>query len=250
MIKHILAIFLLLIGAGECGELVLFLNCDTQAENLEQSVYNDLQNVRSEALRVSQYTGLPIREIAFEGSELNPKTVLNTLKKLKVSHDDVVLYYFSGHGFRTPSKGSNPWPYLYFSGFDSGVDYDQIMRLLSQKYPRLVITIADCCNNVLEERYAPPVYKFIGSKKKEEKIADAYRKLFLETEGEILITSSEIGEYSWCIPKGALFTLALIDEIKVETGKDDPSWERILSRASWKVKKYQKPYYTINPPQD
>lgn len=248
MFKHILFAFLLLLGVGECGELILFLNCDTQANNLEKSVFNDLQNIRDEALRISHYTGMPIREFTFDGSDLDPKSVFKSLKKLHVNNDDVVLYFFSGHGYRIPSRGDNPWPYLYFSKYDKGVDYEKIMNILSSKQSRLLITIADCCNNVLDERYAPPVYKFLGVKKNEDKIAHAYRQLFLETEGEILITSSEIGEFSWCYPKGALFTLAFIEEIKFETGKSDASWERILSRASYKVKKYQKPHYVISPP--
>lgn len=241
-------VFLLLLGDGECGELILFLNCDTQASKLENSVFNDLQNIRDEALRISHYTGMQIQEIIFDGSDLEPKSVFKSLKKLKVNSDDVILYFFSGHGYRTPSRGENPWPYLYFSKYDHGVDYEKILEILSNKHPKLLLALADCCNNILEERYAPPVYKLSGSKKNEEKIANAYKKLFLETEGEILITSSEIGEFSWCIPKGALFTTAFIDEIRLETGWSDASWERIILRASYRVKKYQKPFYLISPP--
>ena len=124
MLRKCFLYFLLLCGVGECGELVLLLNCDTEANNLEESVYSDLQNIRDEALRISHLTGMPIREISFQGYELNVKAVLNSLNSLKIKNDDVLIYYFSGHGYRTPSKKDNPWPYLFFSKSGFAVDYD------------------------------------------------------------------------------------------------------------------------------
>src|SRR5690554_5949878 len=99
MFKNLCFLLLLLFAIGECGELVLFLACDTDAKNIEASVHSDLYHIRNEAMRISYYTGLPIKEFSFVGSELRPNSVLNTLKSLQVEDDDLLFFYFSGHGF-------------------------------------------------------------------------------------------------------------------------------------------------------
>lgn len=245
MFKKICLLLLLLFIKGEGGELILFLACDTDAKNIELSVHNDLYNIRNEALRVSYHTGLPLKEFSFVGSELQPKSVLHTLQSLEIEDDDLVFFYFSGHGFRTPEKAEDPWPNLFFTQSCYGLDFGKVISILSKKHPRLLIAVADCCNNIMAEEVAPPVYRQGSAKTRKEKIANFYKKLFLETEGKILVASSEIGEFSWGIPKGALFTLALLESLKVESEKGSADWKKILERSSWKVMKYQHPYYEM-----
>lgn len=247
MYKKIFFLFFLFCRVGECGELILFLACDTEARNIESGVYHDLENIRKEALRISNYTGLPIKEISFIGKELQPESVLNACCSLEVEVDDLLFFYFSGHGFRTVAKGDDPWPNLFFSSSRQGIDYGEVIAILSQKHPRLLIAIADCCNNVMKENAAPHVYWNGSVKSKKEHVSKAYQKLFLETEGKILVTSSEIGEFSWSVCEGALFTLAFLESLKMEAEKGSGDWGKILKRSSWKVRKYQHPYYEISP---
>ncbi len=243
--NKLLIFILLLCTTGECGELVLFLACDTEAKNIETSVYKDLSNMRDEALRISHYTGLPIKEISLIGHELTPPAVLNALKFLDVEHDDVVLFYFSGHGFRTPSKEDDPWPNLFFSQTWEGIDYGKVIDILSDKYPRLLITVADCCNNIMEEHVAPPIFIGKVDRTRKEIKEQAYRELFMETEGRVLVASSQIGEFSWSVSKGALFTSAFLESLKKESEKGCSNWKTILDRSSRKVKFYQNPYYQV-----
>jgi len=231
----------------EAGELIAVLVCDTEASNIEDASAADLESMRREASRICQHTGLSLREVVFS-ENLRPKPFYRTLKALSVTDEDVVLFYFSGHGYRTPSK-ENPWPNLFFSASKSGVDFFEVTRRLEQKRPRLLISIADCCNNILPTHYAAPVYHGSLFAKAPSRVVLNYQQLFLEQTGTVIVASSEVGEYSWCISKGALFTLAFVESLQIETKKraGEADWQTLLDRAAYTVRARQHPLYLIQP---
>lgn len=230
------------------ADVIAIIACDTLAYSIDRAVNNDLNNMREEAQRIAFYTKQNLRELIFDGHQLNSNYFLDTLNSLTFTEHDIVIFYFSGHGYRTHSKGDSvPWPNLFFSISNCGVDYALVLEILASKNQRFLLAIADCCNNFLEEDVAPPVIsKKLSTKAESSRIAINYKKLFLETEGKILITSSDVSELSWCMMRGALFTLAFLDNIHEETLKrKSPSWESILQNSSKKILKHQTPIYQI-----
>ncbi len=241
----IFLLFLVSLGRGEGGELIVCIVCDTYAENISEAISQDFDQIRKEAARISKHTGLDLSEWLITGENLRAKTVLKTLRNLYFQPDDIVLFYYSGHGYRTKSK-KTPWPNLYFSLDKEGVDFEQVISILQKKQPRLLLAIADCCNNIVEEQYAPPLVKGDVMPKSNKWVEKNYRKLFLETKGSILIASSGVDELSWCIARGALYTLGLIDSIKRGTeSSKGAEWSLILDRAARSVKRFQTPYYKL-----
>ncbi|NGX43804.1 MAG: hypothetical protein K940chlam7_02108 [Chlamydiae bacterium] len=230
-------------AGGECGDVVAILMCDTHADNIEQPVAMDLKNMCEEVARIATYTKRDLKELIYTGDELFPEQVLDDVKGLAFHPDDIVIFYFSGHGYRTESKDGNPWPNMFFTMANQAVDYDLVCQILYSKNPRLLITIADCCNNYMDERGAPPVVKGkVYSKAETTHVKKNYQELFLNTEGLIMIRSSEVGEYSWCMNRGAIYTLALLDSIKLETLKQHGvSWDSLLERAASSVCRHQTP---------
>ena len=69
-------------------------------------------------------------------------------------------------------------------------------------------------------------------------------KLFLETEGVILVASSDIGQLAWCYPSGAIYTTAFLNCLKNELMySKNADWSLILKGATKVVKRHQTPYY-------
>jgi hypothetical protein len=229
------------------GDIIAIIVCDTHAGNIENAVIMDLNNIRAEAQRIAEYTESDLKEMIFDGASLDPSDFLTTLKSLKFSANDSILFYFSGHGYRTYAKDDKiPWPNLFFSDSGKGIDYTQVLKILTAKNKRLLLAIADCCNNFMDDDIAPPVVKKdIKSKRDIERMKVNYKKLFLE-KGNILVASSDISELSWCYNRGAVFTLALLEILQEEAQhKKSPTWKSILNKTSEKIKKHQTPVYLI-----
>lgn len=229
--------FFLVANSLSAATLHGILLCDTIADKISASVAADLAKVRQELQKVRAHTDLGYKEKVFTGPDLNAN-VLQWIKDTEVGADDVVVIFFSGHGFRTGSKTDNVWPNVYFSAVNKGVDFYLLVQLLHDKSPRLLLAIADCCNNVLPEAYAPELMKgkktfFAGVKKPD--VFGNYRRLFLESSGVIIISSSEPKEFSWGTRFGGLYTLAFFDSLKSELNSFDPNWRVLLDRASMKV---------------
>lgn len=227
------------------GGIVSIIACDTVADSIGESVARDMSHVQNEIRQIALYTNSSLQELIFDGASLYPQAFLDTLRALEFTEEDTIIFYFSGHGYRTFSKDEGvSWPNFYFTISDKGVDYAQIIEILSSKNQNLLIAIADCCNNFLEASEAPPLVK-----RKIEALSSGaksnYKKLFLETSGKIIITSSDIGELSWCYTRGAIFTMALFDCIQEETRKKKTSWSMILDLTAVKVSAYQTPVYVI-----
>lgn len=235
-------------GITEAADLISVIVADTQDDSIGDSTVADLYKMQSLMSKIAKNTDLNLRQITIIDFNAVPKKMLENLNALKVNEDDVVIFYFSGHGYRTPSKGESIWPNLYFSLRDEGVEYEKVVNLLQNKKPRLLITMADVCNNVISERSAPYLVRALFRRvDSTDAASENYRRLFLETNGLIRVTSAKIGEFAWATQIGGLFTVAFIKSMESEVSSTVPAdWGSILDRASYDLyKDDQHPVYVI-----
>jgi hypothetical protein len=235
----LLAAFQPLAGAS----LRTIIVADTFAENIQVPCTNDLVNVQKWTNKICDYTGLQLDETLVFDLEATADHLFSVLNQMECLPDDTLFFYFTGHGFRTKIKVT-PWPALYLTNSDLGVDLAQVIELLSSKGARLVIAIADCCNNILPLRQAPPIKKGTANLSK---IKAGYKKLFCQQRGLVAAASSKPGQLSWCYESGALFTLKLMDTLDEEAADSKRvCWEDILERVAVSISRFQDPYVLIN----
>lgn len=238
------------------AELHVFLIGDTLNSTVGDSTSADLDKMRRFAESVSSYTDLELKLNTFSGKKMAAEAVLRALEQHAPSADDVVLFYFSGHGYRATSKGENPWPTLFFSREKVGLDLGLIAEMLIEKRPRLLFAIADCCNNIVPDRRAPPLVARGMIPISAHTIEKNFKSLFLKERGFYIIASSKPGQYSWGGSTGGVFTLAFLQNVKRETLRPNPSWQRILEHSKEAVVKITKrdtnqeqtPHYLYLPP--
>lgn len=222
---------------------------DTCAMELKTAIENDLRKMKNELRTAASQSGLHYKEIEISGVKATPEGVLAAAESIRLSADDTAVFYFAGHGYRFKSKRRSPWPYLCLTRPFQGVDLDDLIDIYREKNPRLLLMIADCCNNVLPEQTAPvPVLREWIEKKLPKNSKVNYRRLFAESNLEMIISASRKGEVAWCIPKGNIYTLAFLNHLKKELKKvpEDVSWENILKGAELESKQHQNPYYIIH----
>lgn len=164
------------------------------------------------------------------------KAVTEAVEGLQVEADDVVIFYYSGHGTNTtPSDQQNDpppdyeWPALAVQGNGNKplLELREVKKTIRDKHPRFFIALADTCNSYSESRPVPGR----GDEDKGEN-RESYRKLFLEYKGFVVASSSKPGELSRGVAdKGGYFTLAFLDNFHKELNSADPDWKTILKET-------------------
>jgi hypothetical protein len=220
---------------------------DTLAEDIQEGVIGDLQHADEMVQGIIRYTGMTLQKQVFSGKEATAENVLSHLKDLSTEEDDVIILYFSGHGYRTLSKGANPWPNFYFSANTSGIDLLDAAQILQEHKARFSLIIADCCNNVISEYAAPPVVRrqFKALARGEEEITKNYRKLFMEMKGQVIVSSSKAGEFSIGFPSGGCFSNAffgIFHSFVQQMETDLLDWQTVLSYSVYHTKSHAEKY--------
>jgi hypothetical protein len=139
----------------------------------------------------------------------------------------VVIFYYSGHG---TNLGSGRWPSLKVG--DNFLDFDQVTRTLENKHPRLLISIADACNNFFDESSDTLTRQFIKTTPK----ADNYRQLFLGYRGQIKASAAKHGQFAAGGSQGGRYTNQFLGILNNELASaDKPSWRSIMKQADSRI---------------
>ncbi len=202
---------------------------DTDDQNIGRMVARDLAIMGDEVQRIAQATGLTLSDRVYKGRDFTRKNAMDAVRSMAPGGDDVVLFYYSGHGFRTKKKNTR-WPYLYFHNKPPDpVDFGWVVDELSGKGARLTIVLTDSCNNVVnvqirETQKALP--------RDATKAAAGYRELFLNYRGIIAAASSIPGETSTATSSGSLFTLSFLKAVRGEVAQPRPTWESLMRKGA------------------
>lgn len=92
-----------------------------------------------------------INIIKIAGGSYSKTAVLNKLKKLKPQRNDIVVFYYSGHGFRTKQK-TGKYPMLDLRStvkqdyLKESLTVDTVLQLIKAKGARMNLILSDCCN--------------------------------------------------------------------------------------------------------
>jgi len=198
----------------------------------------DARNIENLAEDIARTTGLTFHPevIKIEGelaatSSRQPgrgnEFVRQAIKRLSVERDDVVIFYYSGHGVGDKDA---KWPGLAVEGVFTPIhrllEMGWVKDILWEKQPRLLLVIVDACNNFGTIPTPPPI-PHSGRKT----LSSIYPQLFLQYQGYLLASSSKRGEYSIGGLGGGAFTNRFLRELEIERASTQPpQWENIVSR--------------------
>lgn len=222
---------------------------DTRDKELRKVIQKDLKHMEKHLDEVFEYLDVDWhQQVIYTGRDTN-STILQDLKNLNIQSDDIVFFYFSGHGFYTGNSKKECWPTLYFSQEDIGIDQSYIMQLILARQPRLFICLADCCNNILEEDDIPEIIaKRFKIEPKREGKSLSLQKLFLDARGVILISSAAPEYYAeGTNERGSCFTNCYIKTFNqaLQINPEKVSWDSILFKTQQMLWETQKPQYQL-----
>ena len=198
----------------------------------------DILKILDELETISEYTELRLNLNLFIHEDYNSQ-ILSNLKEIPINSDDVVFFYYSGHGYRDDDKDTreNPWPNLHITLEDKGIDHRTITEILEANKPKLLFSLVNSCNKITKSGIEL-VKNGLGYRTGSELLRkENYKKLFLETSGVIISSSAIPGQFSYRKPNaGTLFLDALLTSLHEEVEEVEyPDWEIIFQRTAEKT---------------
>lgn len=238
--------------------------CDTDDAKIGKAVEVDHDNLIKELECYATFIDYDICLYEYSGEDCSKGMLLQALDELEIAPEDIVVFCYSGHGTRAMNNENDPFPQMCLgSSLDSEfVPLQFAINKLNAKNPKLLVSFTNCCNKESDMVTIKPLLaQANGPTSLSEVNTDAFKKLFTETSGQAIITSSKAGEYSWCSPTiGGLFITDLLDVLYlVGQDKIKPTWEDVFENARAKTaartittsiapyKATQTPYYKIVP---
>jgi hypothetical protein len=199
---------------------------DTLDSNIGSSVQADLNKLNEFAQRVVQGTGMVQDSIVLTGESLTKEAVVETVKKLSVNPQDVIYFHFSGHGVNTQT--GSKWPALVTKGKQL-VEFDWIVSALKQKKPRLLIAMADACNNY-------PTIRAVARALVIEPIKQ--NRLFTDYKGYIVGSAASPGQWAQGKVDGGFLTLSLIESMHEaeQAARGASTWKSVVENTSNKTR--------------
>lgn len=217
MKKGLLLLTLLLIAfAAKAQTIHWIIFADTQDANNGSEVRNSVNVYTSQFIdRMNDAIiakGYLPRQKTYSGSDFTEAKCKNVIRNLSCDKDDIVVFYYLGHGGRAQIEKEEmasynqkyPWPDLAFNKANTnesinGLTLNAIHSSLKQKGARLTVTIGMCCNAHSSQYKKHGMstqsrrYKIV-SKKFAKKVG---QQLFLKSKGDVLVASAQPEQFSY-----------------------------------------------------
>lgn len=236
--KHI-RLFIACIAMTLCASLeaqtfhaIIF--ADTKDASIGKSTMLDLNSVSNMLVEAqSSLKGkMEFVYYVYPDKYCSPQNLRKVLDNLRCGSDDVVFFYYSGHGGRS-MQDTSPYPQMSLGQHYEAqmISVEGVDRALARKNPRLRFVITDCCNS--EDEFITPKLEISkGSSMVTTKKENNYEKLFMGKYGNVIITSSKAGETSSCNYQiGGFFTYCLLAVLENAIQQDVTDWNKIINAA-------------------
>lgn len=204
---------------------------DTNNATLGKGFKRNASIIKNLFSEISEVEGYCFNHELITGENVTYSNVKSQIHDFECGSNDVVIFYYSGHGGN--DKYCNIWPSMLIESkghLTLNIFEDVHKRLLAKK-PKLLITIGDCCNFIMTSFEDAEC----------DDLADTndfttHNELYsiFDFEGDILVSSSSRGEYAISEKFiGGYYTNVFASELRQAMSSDmKMSWERILSNAS------------------
>lgn len=228
--------FFILVIQVSAQSFHLIIVSDTKDKTIGESCKTNSKRIMKEFHEVACLLEIPLITYTLEEENATITKIKETLKTIKTSQNDICIFYYSGHGV---SDAASQYPKILLKGQTLPLSF--IHSELKKQTNRLTISMADCCNAVgassavttfkSEDSLLKSIYfdnKLATDKEKKEN----YKKLFLQTKGNIVMSGSIKGQSSYMQDKyGGFFTDSFISSfyyLARSTKQNQINWQNLL----------------------
>lgn len=227
---------------------IIFTATDDRKIGSSVKVDNDRANDEIDA--IAGYIGYEVVDYVYNGSRCTKQNLLTVLNSLNCSSQDIVFFYYSGHGVHPDGRRDDKFPQMCLNTNIESlfVPVRQVEEIIRSKGPRLRVIITDCCNNVNSSVTVKSLMDGgKGATIVKGDVADNYRRLFVNARGKVMATSSKIEQTSGCAyfqdgsDAGGIYSCFFWDVLlKYCEETDAPTWSTIINTTKAEVAKFTK----------
>lgn len=230
------------------ADLYAILIGDCLTEDIREASNLDLTNMFAEIDKIAQSGGYQLHVKTLNCQRPCARKVVRALKALHPTEDDVVIFYYSGHGYRT--SASNQWPNLSFAIERVGLSFSDVIQVISEKKAGFSLILADCCNWPIPRDNAPSEIKIKSVQAiLDEGVRRNYCRLFGELKGVVAIASSRAGQPSYCTADGSFYSMCFVKALQKSVSADQISdWNEILRFAARELQGMLQPFSLAQDP--
>lgn len=208
---------------------------EPELNNISDSTNMDYGLVSKFLDTLQKQNVIPVEKTVLRGGTASYKNITTLLKNIKVTANDVLFFYFSGHGGMENKKTfilTCEGAFLYRT---------ELEAFVKSKPVRLALVFTDACSSSIESVGGRGSFNK-DSKERENAFIEIYKNLFYNYKGLLYMTAATEGEYAWGGKDGGSFTKSLFHEVLLQ----DPqlSWEDNFKEA--KKRTQSKFNYLIN----
>lgn len=226
----LLSIFLGFTSFAKGQNLHTIIFANTLDPKIGESVLLDYNRISIEVNTIAAATGLNLKKYFYKDTSCSNANLRRVLERLQTNKDDVILFYYSGHGVRSKQDASE-FPQMCL-GSNQDKDFyplESVLKKLENQPARLKLILGDCCNS-----YASWVNpKDDGSRNftvLSKAPVNVYNNLFANTKGFLIASSSKKGETSGCNNLyGGFFTYFFLKALEHYASKGmETTWDKVM----------------------
>jgi len=227
-------VFLFFVTISYSNTFYAIIAANTEIPDIGKSCELDQIAMTIELNAIATAIGYDFKNINITKGNFNFENLEKTIRDFKCDTTDIIIFYYSGHGFND-EKNNSKWPIMHLE--TGSYPIEKVHEQLKQKGARLVITLGDCCNNVVNMKMADNK-GFVQIDINPQNVKTGlYKNLFVGIKGDIIATGSTKGQFSHSTNNtGGYFTNKLILALKNAINySKNISWNYLLEDTKNRV---------------
>ena len=214
----------------------------TDDEDIAASCKVDADRIQRLFQDVTQLCRMKLTIKDVIGEQYGKKQLLSALKSIRSGPKDVIVFYYSGHGFAFQNDSAYRFPQMDLRSnarlqkmtAATTMNVEEVFNLIKKKKPKLSLVMADCCNNTVNANrfITGPVMRSRPPSLGWEPMN--CERLFRQSDGNLLITAARRGELAICAEKtGGFFTNSLVASLDklLPTTNADVNWLNVIQNT-------------------
>lgn len=222
---------------GQTLHAILF--ADTKDPEVGACDLQDYYRISVEMSTIASATGMKLKSYYYKDERCSSRNLKDLLASLQTEPEDVIFFYYTGHGTRS-DKDVSPFPQMCLGSFrqENFFPLERVLNELSYQPARLKLVLGDCCNNVVGGVY-PKDPSAKGPTVLRKSASNVYGRLFIGNIGTVIASGCQAGETSAALsymsdegnkPIGGAFTISMVETLKGYATKGlESSWETLLA---------------------